>query len=299
MIDNTKRLRTPDGVARLMVALLEPDEGMSVYDPVCGSAELLLEAAQYVKRAGKDPRKLSLYGEEENPIAASDAKIKLAPHGFKRWSIRAGDALTDPQFVTREDQHTLFRFDRVLANPHFSRRSWGRDKWVCDPFGRHRGFTCPPGKRDAGCCELLTRGLGTSRCHETPWGPKPSHWSHVALDEILAENGLRGGVRAPKEGEKDTVAARFVRQGAFGEDRAIDLELAESVVLPDVDYRLAALQRGDVLMKRVHASRKECGKSAILRAYPARSAEPVCSVRFCRRKRAPRWRATGPESLPG
>ena len=55
MSDNTKQIPTPEGVARLMVALLEPDEGMSVYDPVCGSGALLLEAARYVGRAEKDP----------------------------------------------------------------------------------------------------------------------------------------------------------------------------------------------------------------------------------------------------
>ncbi|MET0528483.1 MAG: class I SAM-dependent DNA methyltransferase, partial [Microvirga sp.] len=54
---------TPEMVVRLIVECLQPDEGMSIYDPTCGSGGMLLEAVHYLERHGKNPRSLSLLGQ--------------------------------------------------------------------------------------------------------------------------------------------------------------------------------------------------------------------------------------------
>lgn len=46
---------TPRSIVRLMVEILQPRPGMSVYDPTCGSAGMLLEAVQYLKERGEEP----------------------------------------------------------------------------------------------------------------------------------------------------------------------------------------------------------------------------------------------------
>ncbi len=126
-----------------MVALLEPDEGMSVYDPVCGPGELLLEAVRYLQRSGRDPRTLRLYGEEKDPTLAEAADALLGQNCIKERFIRPGDPLIEPRFCAPEKTCALRQFDRVLANPPFSRPSWGYDQWKCDPFGR-AGYGRPP-----------------------------------------------------------------------------------------------------------------------------------------------------------
>ncbi len=43
---------TPREVVQLMVRLLKPQEGMSVYDPCCGSGGMLIQSKQYVEECG-------------------------------------------------------------------------------------------------------------------------------------------------------------------------------------------------------------------------------------------------------
>ena len=47
---------TPRQIVHLMVEIVEPRPGMSIYDPTCGSGGMLLEAVQYVKDRGEDAR---------------------------------------------------------------------------------------------------------------------------------------------------------------------------------------------------------------------------------------------------
>ncbi len=47
---------TPRDVVRLMVRILQPQEGMRIYDPCCGSGGMLIVSRQYVEEHGVDPR---------------------------------------------------------------------------------------------------------------------------------------------------------------------------------------------------------------------------------------------------
>ena len=40
----------------MMVELLDPQEGESIYDPACGTGGMLLGTIEHVERAGGDPR---------------------------------------------------------------------------------------------------------------------------------------------------------------------------------------------------------------------------------------------------
>ena len=79
--DITKRKKagefyTPRSVVRLMVDLLDPKEGESIYDPACGTGGMLLGAIEHVQRAGGDPRTFfgKIYGQEKNLTGASVIK---------------------------------------------------------------------------------------------------------------------------------------------------------------------------------------------------------------------------------
>ena len=47
---------TPRSVVRMMVEILDPQEGESIYDPACGTGGMLLGAIEHVMRKGGDPR---------------------------------------------------------------------------------------------------------------------------------------------------------------------------------------------------------------------------------------------------
>jgi type I restriction-modification system DNA methylase subunit len=39
---------------------------MNIYDPTCGSGGMLLESVHYLERQGKNPKSLTLYGQEKH-----------------------------------------------------------------------------------------------------------------------------------------------------------------------------------------------------------------------------------------
>lgn len=119
-------------VSELLAALLEPREGESICDPVCGFGGTLLACARYVKQNGGDPRQLRLYGQELVTGIWAMARINLLLHGLPQADIRQGDTLRSPQFV--RDGH-LQRFDVVLGQPPLG-GAWGMELGETDPYGR-------------------------------------------------------------------------------------------------------------------------------------------------------------------
>lgn len=128
---------TPRSVVRLMVELLDPQEGETVYDPACGTGGMLLGAVSHVRQAGGDPRTFfgRLYGQEKNLTTASVARMNLLLHGIEDFAIERGDTLRAPVF-TDPSTGGLATFDCVIANPPFSLEQWGREVWESDPWGR-------------------------------------------------------------------------------------------------------------------------------------------------------------------
>jgi type I restriction enzyme M protein len=128
---------TPRSVVRLMVEILDPSEGETIYDPACGTGGMLLGAIAHVKAKGGDPRTFfgRLYGQERNLTTASIARMNLLLHGLEDFSIARGDTLRNPTF-TDPSTGSLATFDCVIANPPFSLKEWGREIWENDPWGR-------------------------------------------------------------------------------------------------------------------------------------------------------------------
>jgi type I restriction enzyme M protein len=108
---------TPNEVVRLLVYLLKPKEGMSIYDPTGGSGGMLIQSANYVEENGGDVQSISLYGQERNPGVWAICSMNMLLHNITDYKIANGDTLLNPQHV----QGGYIRlFDRVIANPPFS-----------------------------------------------------------------------------------------------------------------------------------------------------------------------------------
>jgi type I restriction enzyme M protein len=133
---------TPKQVVKLMVEILQPEEGQTVYDPACGSGGMLLEATHFMERNELNPKALTLYGQEKNLNTWAICKMSLFLHDIDDAFIERGDTLLDPKHLA--DEKIIKRFDLVLANPPFSLKNWGHSVWSKgDPYGRDT-YGCPP-----------------------------------------------------------------------------------------------------------------------------------------------------------
>lgn len=108
---------TPRSVVRMMVRLVDPQPGDSVYDPCAGSGGMLLLAKEHVEEHGGDVERLALYGQEKSGTSWAMAKMNLLLHGSREADLRNGDTLVEP---LHRDGDKLTRFKKVLSNPPFS-----------------------------------------------------------------------------------------------------------------------------------------------------------------------------------
>ena len=135
---------TPRSVVRLMVRILDPKEGESIYDPACGTGGMLMEAIHHVRENHGDDRTLwgNLFGQEKNLTTSAIARMNLFLHGASDFQVVRGDTLRQPAFFSGDN---LATFDCVIANPPFSLEKWGEEVWTSDPYGRNFAGM-PPGK---------------------------------------------------------------------------------------------------------------------------------------------------------
>jgi type I restriction enzyme M protein len=134
---------TPRPVVGLLVNILDPREGETVYDPACGTGGMLIEVIEHVKASGGRSERLwgKLYGQEKVLATSAIARMNLLLHGIGDFKILRGDTLREPAFF---DGGRLARFDCVIANPPFSLKKWGEDAWASDRWGRDSLGGVPP-----------------------------------------------------------------------------------------------------------------------------------------------------------
>ena len=123
---------TPRSVVKLLVRILDPKPGETVYDPACGSGGMLIEAVHHMKNDAKCCG--AIFGQEKNVTNAAVAKMNLFLHGANDFNIMCGDTLRDPKILQNEH---IAHFDCVIANPPFSLKNWGAEAWKTDRFGRN------------------------------------------------------------------------------------------------------------------------------------------------------------------
>jgi type I restriction enzyme M protein len=89
---------TPRSVVRLMINILDPQEGETIYDPACGTGGMLLEAVHHVRERGGNIRTLwgKLYGQEKNLTTSGIARINLYLHGVEDFAVVRDDTLRTP-----------------------------------------------------------------------------------------------------------------------------------------------------------------------------------------------------------
>ena len=110
---------TPPQVARLMARILDPQTGMSVYDPACGSAGLLIKCHLRLRETHgmklnehselpKDVAPLRLFGQEINPSTFAMSRMNAFLHDMDA-EIALGDTMRSPAFTGRDGQASSVR----------------------------------------------------------------------------------------------------------------------------------------------------------------------------------------------
>jgi type I restriction enzyme M protein len=115
---------TPSEVVRLLVELLQPGEGMEIYDPTVGSGGMLIQSKKYVEETGGDVSKIDLFGQEDSGTTWSICKMNMILHGVGGANIQNEDTLAKPQHVDANGE--IRTFSRLIANPPFS-QNYSRD----------------------------------------------------------------------------------------------------------------------------------------------------------------------------
>jgi type I restriction enzyme M protein len=134
----------------VMAKIMDPEPGMAIYDPCCGSAGLLIkcELALEEKMALRSKDKyapLQLYGQEYIGNTWAMANMNMIIHDME-GEIEIGDAFRNPKFRQGGQLRT---FDRVTANPMWN-QNWFTDKdYDNDELGRFPQGAGFPGKQSA------------------------------------------------------------------------------------------------------------------------------------------------------
>jgi type I restriction enzyme M protein len=134
---------TPREVIKLIVELLDPRPGESVYDPCCGSGGMLIISHLHIaeKFGEEETRRLFLFGQERNPEIYAICQMNLLLHDIKNAKIANGDTLDYPRFS--EDGRPK-RFDVVIANIPWNQDGYGEERLKKADFRERFSLGFPP-----------------------------------------------------------------------------------------------------------------------------------------------------------
>jgi type I restriction enzyme M protein len=189
---------TPAEVGFVMARIMDPEPGMEIYDPCCGSAGLLIKCDLVLQekmnlRSRKTFAPAKLYGQENEPGTWAMANMNMIIHDME-GEIQIGDTFRKPKF---RSGNRLRTFDRVVANPMWNQTEFKEKDYDADELDRFpKGAGYPGGKADWGWVQHILSSL------------KPNGRAAVVLDTGAAS---RGSGNAGSNKERD-VRRWFVEQ---------------------------------------------------------------------------------------
>ena len=150
-------------VVTLMAEILQPKPNESIYDPTCGSGGMLVKCLDFLRQKGQPWQGVKVFGQEINALTSSIARMNLYLNGVEDFSIVREDTLAHPAFV---DGNKLRKFDIVVANPPYSIKTWNREAFINDKWGRNFLGTPPQSRADYAFIQHILASMDseTGRC---------------------------------------------------------------------------------------------------------------------------------------
>ena len=177
---NAGEFYTPRTIVKLMVELLDPKPGETVYDPACGTGGMLIEAIHHMNNDRLAYGRI--FGQENNLSTSAIARMNLYLHGAKDVQVKQGDTLRNPLFL---EKGKLKTFDCVLANPPFGMEKWGAGQFESDQFGRNM-WGCPSdSSADFAWLQHMIKSMD----------PKTGRCAVVLPQGVLFHSGKEGNIR--------------------------------------------------------------------------------------------------------
>ena len=118
---NSWEFYTPRSIIKLIVDIVNPQIGQTVYDPAAGSCGFLIEAFNHIRPQVKTDSELeflgkhTFFGNEKAPLAYILGVMNMILHGVHNPNISKVNTLT----TNIRDIQDKDRYDIVLANPPF------------------------------------------------------------------------------------------------------------------------------------------------------------------------------------
>ncbi len=208
---------TPREVGILMARLLQPEPGMTVYDPCCGSGGLLIKCHLRLLETHGERRNgrlslppsvapLKLFGQEINPSTFAMARMNAFIHDMDA-EILLGDTMNRPAFT--DESGRLRQFDIVTANPMWN-QNFPSSVYEHDPYERFHFGTPPSSSADWGWIQHMLASL------------KPRGRMAVVLDTGAVSRG---------SGNQGSNRERDIRRRFIEGDLASHGDLIEAVIL--------------------------------------------------------------------
>lgn len=141
---------TPPEVGRVMARIMDPEPDMSVYDPCCGSAGLLIACEQVMDekmrlRSKTKYAPLKMHGQEYVATTWAAACMNMIIHDME-GAIEIGDTFKNPKFRAGNRLQT---FDRVVSNPMWNQDWFKEEDYDADELGRFPQGAGFPGAQSA------------------------------------------------------------------------------------------------------------------------------------------------------
>jgi type I restriction enzyme M protein len=141
---------TPPEVARIMALIMDPESGMSVYDPCCGSAGLLIACEHVLDdkmrlRSKAKYAPLKMHGQEYVATTWAMANMNMIIHDME-GAIEIGDTFKNPKFRAGNRLQT---FERVVSNPMWNQNWFKEEDYDADELGRFPQGAGFPGAQSA------------------------------------------------------------------------------------------------------------------------------------------------------
>lgn len=196
---------TPPEVGEIMALIMDPEPGMQIYDPTCGSAGLLIKCEQVLNEKMESLEKktfapLTLFGQELERDNWAMAKMNMIIHDME-GDIELGDTFNNPKFFDRGESafggkdstgHGIKKFDRAVANPMWNQPGFSEEVYTNDAYHRFPAGN-PGGKADWGWVQHILSSLKDPSTSSAQAGR-----AAIVLDTGAASRGS-GNANANKE----------------------------------------------------------------------------------------------------
>src|SRR5437773_5644956 len=152
---------TPTEVGFVIARIVDPEPGMDIYDPCCGSAGLLIKCELVLQekmnlRSRKNFAPAKLYGQENEPGSWAMANMNMIIHDME-GEIQIGDTFRKPKF---RQGNRLQIFDRVVANPMWNQNEFKEKDYDADELDRFpKGAGYPGNKADWGWVQHILASM--------------------------------------------------------------------------------------------------------------------------------------------